>query len=157
MLAAFGANWTRSIRWSHCTRSIWAEAHELDEGDDRVDAVALNLHGFYASLERVFEMISTRIDRSPPGGARWHQELLDQRNTTVPDVRPVVISDETRKKLDAYRGFRHVVRNVYTFDFDPDQLELLVRRLPETRDHVFQDLRAFADTLESIAAGEKNQ
>ena len=109
-------------------RSIWTEAQALDEGDYRVDAIALNLHGFYAGLERVFEVIATRIDQTSPEGARWHQELLDQMNTTVPNVRPVVISDETRKKLDAYRGFRHVVRNVYTFDFDPDQLELLVRR-----------------------------
>lgn len=35
-------------------RSIWADA-EPDAGDYRVDAVVLNLHGFYAGLERIFE------------------------------------------------------------------------------------------------------
>jgi hypothetical protein len=31
-------------------------------------------------------------------------------------VRPAVISKETRNTLDEYRGFRHIVRNVYSFN-----------------------------------------
>jgi hypothetical protein len=32
-------------------------------GDDLyLDSVALNLHGFYAGLERLFELIATRVD-----------------------------------------------------------------------------------------------
>jgi hypothetical protein len=39
--------------------------------------------------------------------------------TEILPLRPAVISDETREALDEYRGFRHVVHNVYTFKFDP--------------------------------------
>lgn len=129
---------------------IWEQARPT-EGDYYIDAVALNLHGFYAGLERIFETIASRIDQTVPSGPNWHQELLEQMNTELPSVRPPVLSDPVRKKLDPYRGFRHVVRNVYTFDFDPEQMKLLMRRLPATMERVSEDLHAFADTLERIA------
>ncbi|MFN2131705.1 MAG: hypothetical protein ACK2VD_14340 [Anaerolineae bacterium] len=44
--------------------------------------------------------------------------LLEQMAAEVPSVRPALISGETRQLLDEYRGFRHVVRNVYAFRFD---------------------------------------
>jgi hypothetical protein len=47
-----------------------------------------------------------------PEGGKWHQELLEQMNTELPSVRPAVLSDASYKKLDRYRRFRHVVRNV---------------------------------------------
>jgi hypothetical protein len=84
-----------------------------------LDSVALNLHGFYAGLERLFEAITAVVDGSVPRGENWHQMLLEQVAVEAPAVRPAVISDETRWILDEYRGFRHVVRNVYTFRFDP--------------------------------------
>lgn len=134
---------------------IWAEAESDSSGDDYyVDAVAINLHGFYAGLEHIFEAIATRIDQTVPNGGSWHQELLEQMNTDLSGIRPRVLSNPTRKKLDRYRGFRHVVRNVYAFEFDPEQIDLLMRHLPDAADHAFTDLRAFADTLEEIAQGE---
>jgi hypothetical protein len=39
--------------------------------------------------------------------------------TEIPQVRPAVISEAIYKQLDDYRGFRHDVRNVYTYKFDP--------------------------------------
>lgn len=135
-------------------QAIWADAEPEDDSDYRVDAVALNLHGFYAGLERIFKTIATRVDRSMPEGGNWHQELLEQMNTDLPGVRPAVLSDASHKKLDRYRGFRHVVRTVYTFDFDPEQIDLLMKRLPETVEHVYDDLQTFADALEQMARGD---
>jgi len=38
-----------------------------DSGDDYyLDSVALNLHGFYSGLERIFELIATSVDISKP-------------------------------------------------------------------------------------------
>ena len=75
-------------------------------------------------------------------------------NAELNGVRPPVLSDEARKRLDRYRGFRHVVRNAHAFEFDPEQIDLLVKRLPNTADLVFRDLRAFADTLDRMASTE---
>ena len=46
------------------------------EDDFYLDSVALNLHGFYAGMERLFELIAVTIDGSIPQGANWHQLLV---------------------------------------------------------------------------------
>ncbi len=136
------------------TTHIWERASQSTD-DYYVDATALNLHGFYAGVERIFEIIADRIDRAKPTGAYWHQELLQQMAAEVPSVRPAALSSETRDKLDRYRGFRHVVRNVYTFNLDAEQVELLVKQLQPTMDRVAQDLTAFADFLEQVGTDEQ--
>lgn len=128
---------------------IWHQA-TMSTDDYYVDAVALNLHGFYAGLERLFEIIAEGVDQAKPVGARWHDELLGQMAAEIPGVRPSVLSQETRQCLDRYRGFRHVVRNVYTFNLDPEQIGVLVRQLAPTLGRVTQELAAFADFLEQM-------
>lgn len=66
-------------------------------------------------------------------------------------MRPAVISDETREALDEYRGFRHVVRNVYTFKFDPLKVQNLVEGASGVFSQVCAELLAFADFLEQQA------
>lgn len=130
--------------------AIWDRYQE--SGDEYyVDAVALNVHDFYAGLERIFETIARDIDQSMPEGPHWHEDLLDQMGSSIPSTRPAVLSTGLRRRLETYRGFRHVVRNVYTIDFDPEQMAPLVRRLPAVRDDVTDELHAFADTLEQLA------
>ena len=118
-------------------------------GDDfYLDSVALNLHGFYAGMERLLELIAENIDGSLPQGANWHQLLVEQMSSEIPDVRPSVLSAETVTILDSYRGFRHVVRNVYAYKFDPLKVEKLVEDLPELSQKVQKELLAFANFLE---------
>ncbi len=69
----------------------------------------------------------------------------------ITSVRPPVLSLETRDRLDQYRGFRHVVRNVYTFNFDAGQIKVLVEQLPSTMEQVSRELLSFADFLEQLA------
>jgi hypothetical protein len=68
----------------------------------------------------------------------------------IPNTRPAVISTQTRNRLDTYRGFRHVVRNVYTYHLDPQQIEVLVKQLPAVLTHTSQELMAFANFLEKL-------
>ena len=132
---------------------IWQQAM-VSTDDYYVDATALNLHGFYAGIERVLEIIADGIDRVKPSIPRWHQELLRQMAAEIPGVRPPVLSLETRDRLDRYRGFRHVVRNVYTFNFDVGQIEVLIKQLPSTLEQVSREMLGFADFLEQLAEGD---
>lgn len=75
--------------------------------DYYVDGVALNLHGLYAGLERMFELIAADVDGQSPQGENWHQALLKQMAAEIPQVRPAVISETVRQRLDEYRGGRH--------------------------------------------------
>jgi hypothetical protein len=125
----------------------------LSSGDDfYLDGVALNLHGLYSGLERIFELVAEVIDGVKPVGENWHQVLLKQMADEVPGVRPAVISVDAFHKLNEYRGFRHVVRNVYTFKFDPDKIGRLVNEAPEMLRQVNSELMAFADFLELNAS-----
>ena len=132
---------------------IWATAISTST-DYYLDATALNLHSFYAGIEHLLEAIADEVDRTKPAGPTWHQDLLRQMTAEIPTIRPPVIRAETRDRLNRYRGFRHVVRNVYTFNLDADQIGLLMRDLDATWQLVSQDLLAFADTLERMAAEE---
>jgi len=122
------------------------------DGDDLfVDAAALNIHGFYAGLERIFTVVAQRIDASLPGGPNWRQDLLRQMTAEMPGVRAAVLAPDLFPTLDRYRGFRHVVRNVYACVLDPRLVAVLVDDLPETSERVRMQLAAFADALEAIA------
>lgn len=131
----------------------WRRAQQSSD-DYYVDSVALNLHGFYAGLERLFEMVGAAVDGSIPRGENWHQVLLEQMAAEVPSVRPALISGETRQLLDEYRGFRHVVRNVYAFRFDLAKVQKLVQDVPVVFARVHAELLAFADFLEQQASAE---
>jgi hypothetical protein len=107
--------------------------HLQQSGDDfYLDSVALNLHSFYTALEKLFELIATTIDQVKPQGENWHQELLRQMAIEIELVRPAVISKETRNILDEYRGFRHIVRNVYSLTLSATRIEPLVMNLRDT-------------------------
>ena len=72
-------------------------------------------------LERVLHHIAAMVDGSVPAGREWHRDLLRQMGIALPQVRPEVLSAGTIKALDEYLRFRHVVRNVYAFEFDPER------------------------------------
>lgn len=75
----------------------------------------------------------------------------------VPHVRPAVISDKVRVALDEYRGFRHVVRNVYTFRFDPMKVQKLIEEMPVIFSQVRTEMLAFADLLERSEENEAGE
>lgn len=119
-------------------------------GDDYyLDGVALNLHSFYSGIERIFELIAANVDDIRPGGENWHQTLLNQMADEVTDVRPAVISESVRLGFDEYRGFRHVVRNVYTYKFDSARIEKLTKKAGPLFTRLRAELMAFADFLEA--------
>jgi hypothetical protein len=128
-----------------------AEKARRSGDDDYWDAVALNLHGFYSGVEQIFEDIARTIDGGLPSGAEWHTSLLRQMTVEMGKLRPAVIEVETRQCLDEYRGFRHIVRNVYAFNLRPARLNELVNDTPNCLASLTSDLLAFADFLEKTA------
>lgn len=133
-----------------------ARALELSQkadttGDDGYwDGVALNLHGFYTGVERIFEDIARTLESSLPQGSGWHSDLLTQMSGEIEGVRPAVISQNTRNSLDEFRGIRHVVRNVYAFNLRTGRLNELIKDLPACAEAVRSDLLSFSEFLDSI-------
>jgi hypothetical protein len=125
----------------------WERARRSND-DYYIDGVALNLHGFYAGFERIFVRIAEVIDGDLPQGEAWHLLLLQQMLDEVPNVRPAVISIEAGNMLNEYRGFRHIVRNVYTYKLDPAKVGKLVLSAQTTFTKLNAELLAFASFLE---------
>ena len=125
----------------------WTRA--LSSGDDLyLDAAALGLHAVYSGVERLLEQIVRRVDGEIPAGQDWHRLLLAKSSAEAAN-RPAVISAETRALLEPYRGFRHVVRNVYAFRLDAARMEPLVNDLPALVVRLRNELLAFAQLLEA--------
>lgn len=127
----------------------WDKATKQDD-DFFLDSVALNLHAFYSGLERIFEKLASTIDGTVPSAVNWHQELLTQMQTEIPSIRPAVISFQLKEALEEYRGFRHVVRNVYSYHLKPEKLKILVSSLEHTFTQATEELQLFGDFLKKL-------
>jgi hypothetical protein len=131
-------------------RAISAARHRPVDQDLYIDSAALNLHDFYAGLERILHQIATTIDGNLPAGREWHRDLLQQMQADVPDLRPPVLSNEAGQVLDEFLRFRHVVRNIYAFQFDPESVERLVQLMAPTFQQAQTELLVFAKFLEQV-------
>ncbi|GBF33183.1 hypothetical protein DCCM_2282 [Desulfocucumis palustris] len=117
-------------------------------------AIGSILHDFYVSVENIFETVAREIDESIPTGEHWHRELLLRMVLDIPEVRPPLLSRETAGKLDEFRAFRHVFRNVYGFNLSPDRIVDLVNRLIHTADCLEQEVHTFIQTMKKVMPGE---
>jgi uncharacterized protein YutE (UPF0331/DUF86 family) len=70
---------------------------------------------------------------------------------TQQEERLALISSETMKILEEYLAFRHVVRNIYGFELDPQRLYRLIERYPLVWQQFQQDVLQFVDWLKSLA------
>jgi len=131
-------------------RAVVAARRNPQDQDLLVDSAALNLHDLYSGLERIFQQIAATVDGSLPAGLEWHRELLQQMRVDLPKLRPPVLSDEIAGDLEEFLRFRHVVRNVYTFRFDPEQIARLVNKVRTIFAQVQKELEVFARFLEMI-------
>lgn len=123
----------------------------LPQGDTfMLRAAGSILHDFYVAVENIFEIVAREIDEILPTDQTWHRKLLLQMVLEIPDVRPPLISKETASKLDEFRAFRHVFRNVYGFNLSADRIVDLLNKLPHTADCLEKEVYDFIKTMKDI-------
>jgi len=135
-------------------RAISAARQRQEDQDLYIDSAALNLHDYFGGLERIFQKIGATVDHHLPAGQDWHRQLLHQMQQDVPDIRPPVLSSEVVNQLDEYRRFRHVVRNIYAFQFDPDRIERLVVQMADNFSLAQAELLTFVTFLKQVGAAQ---
>ena len=114
-------------------------------------AVAMNLQHFYTSLESSFKRVVKEMEGSPPNGESWHRELLEQVTLEIEEVRPALISENIKKKLDELRRFRHVVIHGYEYELDWSQIKPLVKSLDDIIPQLKKDYQEFKNFLINTA------
>lgn len=133
-----------------------ATLHPQDQ-DYYLAAAALDLHGFYAGIERLLELIATEVDGGLPTGRQWHRDLLAQMALALPDLRPAVLSSESVTALAEYLAFHHVVRNVYTFNLRPERVIELVQGLRPAFELARRELLAFTAFLDGLVTADEEE
>tara|TARA_Y100000588_G_C14074080_1_gene847158 strand:- start:476 stop:766 length:291 start_codon:yes stop_codon:yes gene_type:complete len=76
---------------------------------------------------------------------------IQQMAAEITVIRPAVISEKSQLALEDYRGFRHIVRNIYTFHFDSSKIQNIVEPINDVFSQVRVELISFADFLEQQA------
>ena len=131
-------------------RAMKAARQRPQDLDLYLDSAVLNLHDYYAGLERIFQQIGTTVDGHIPKGSSWHRDLLQQMQTEINNVRPPVLSKEAGQLLDEFLRFRHVVRNIYAFNFDAERVQRLVEQMQPTLKRVRLELLTFISFLKHV-------
>jgi hypothetical protein len=135
---------------SRANRAIKTAQKNPQDTDLYIDSASLNLHDVYSGFERIFRQIAATVDGNMPASTEWHRDLLEQMGLDLPKVRPPVLTSSSIQRLDEYLRFRHVVRNVYTFSFDPERVGRLVNELDMVFNQIRQELLVFANFLEKV-------
>jgi hypothetical protein len=109
------------------------------------------LHDFFTTIEDIFEIISVDVNGGLPDTLEWHKQLLLKMSIPIPGLRPAVISEGLRWKLDEYLRFRHVFRNVYGYLLDWKRLQPLFDRMEDTYQHFSQEISTFRRFMLQLA------
>jgi len=123
---------------------------EYSNDDCYLDGAALNVHGFYSGVERIFLDIARTLDQSLPANPNWHKDLLLQMSATLNKTRPPVIQKNTRHCLEEYLSFRHVIRNIYAFNLKTGRVKELVQDLRNCFNSFKQNITEFISFLETM-------
>lgn len=109
------------------------------------------IHVLYGLFENLFVQIAEQFGNNIADTAQWHTQLLKRMTLDIKPIRPPVISQETYICLNELRSFRHLFRNAYLLQFDPERLNLVLREALTLESIYEAEMNAFLDFLEQLA------
>lgn len=120
------------------------ELLDIQRSPDLVELTALAgvLHSFYNGIEKTLLIISKNIDKDVPADINWHKTLLE-RMAKPNKHRKAVLTDDMKKELLKYLGFRHFVRHSYSFHLKWERMEDLVKPIRTVWEKFKAEILAF--------------
>ena len=123
-------------------------------GSSQDIVVGYYLQVLYSLFENLFMEIAETFGNHITDESQWHSQLLRRMRLDVMSVRPAVISQETYICLNELRGFRHLFRNAYLLQFDPDRLNIVLQEASNLKSLYRIDLDKFLDFLEQLSQSD---
>lgn len=111
-----------------------------------ITAAASVLHSFYNGIENIFLSVSKNIDQAISSAPNWHSELLNEMAKKT-EKRNFVISEDLKKTLTDYLGFRHFYRHSYSFQLEWGELKELVCVIMDVWKQIRKELSDFLESL----------
>jgi len=127
--------------WDHL------EEDELDVYQKAV--IGYFLHNFYNACESIF-MTIYRFFENDLDPRQWHKSLLRRMKLDIEEVRPAVISEELYEVLNDFRAFRHVFRNLYSFELDWQREKVVADRFDTAVDGLQKEIEDFISFLQDL-------
>jgi len=109
------------------------------------------VHDFYNAVERFLERVAVEMNGGVPRGSDSHARLLSRMGRDVTDVRPAVLRDESRRRLEEYLRFRHLFRHRYGYELDWERLRPLLIGMRDGAADVRADLESFVGVVTDLA------
>ncbi len=109
------------------------------------------LHDFYNGVENIFRRVAQELNGGLPAGEDWHRQLLTDMSLDVKGVRPPLVSEDLKLKLQKYLGFRHIFRNVYGFHLEQEQIKVMVKEFPRILSWLRREIAAFQEYLDKLS------
>jgi len=109
------------------------------------------LHDFYNGVENIFRRVAQELNGGLPAGEDWHKQLLTDMSLDVKGVRPPLVSEALKLKLQKYLGFRHIFRNVYGFHLEQEQIKVMVKEFPRILSWLKREIAAFQKYLDKLS------
>ena len=125
---------------------------KLGRGKVSAIVVAEVLTDYYICAETLFWRISQFFENNLPA-ERWHAEVLRKMTLQVDGVRERVLSEETFRRLDELRRFRHFRRYYFALEYDWAKLDYLLTVYADLRELLARDLAGFERFLDRLAKG----
>lgn len=124
----------------------------IQTGDDTPIFVATNsrasaIESIYTGIEGILKELLACVgepvySRAGDDQHRWHAQLLAQVAHST-DTRPAIISEPLRRELDELRRFRHLDRNIYGHQLQPDRVGELVSVALDAAHRVANEAKTF--------------
>jgi hypothetical protein len=108
------------------------------------------LHDFYTGVEKIFLRIASELEGGQPQGKSWHKDLLDEMAIGLDGIRPAVVDEELRMKLEEYLRFRHLFRGIYGFQLSHQRLEIIFEDFSPIYESFKYAINKFLQFLRSI-------
>ena len=104
---------------------------------------------YYTCLETVFFRISQFFENSLDK-EKWHSDLLGKMTLRIEGIRERAVSDKSYPLLIEFKNFRHFKRYYFSYDYDWDKLNFLMKKFAELDKTIGADLDNFRRFLSDL-------
>lgn len=111
---------------------------------------ALKTQQYYTVIEDLLKQIAKSFENHIQDLAMFHKELLVRLHTTIPLIRPAVLSEKSFLFLDKIRAFRHFIRHAYDCELLEEELRDIQNKIKVgyvALENDFVEFRKFVEAL----------
>ena len=124
----------------------------VETTEDELILIGYFLSGIYSTFEDIFVKIAKDFENKIEDRGSWHFEILNRMALDIEEVRPAVISKESRAHLDELRRFWHVFRYSYAFELNWEKIVITIKCWFRNSESIQADITNFVNKLDRLAA-----